>query len=48
MLVSFDEWDEWNAITETLHIASQPGLMAHIHESEQVSRNDTKTLDEIL
>lgn len=44
MLVSMDEW---NAITETLHIASQPQLMAKIRASEDEDRATMKTLDDI-
>jgi len=39
--------EEWNAICETLHIASQPGLMRKIRKSEGEDRAAMKTLDEI-
>jgi len=39
--------DEWNAICETLHIASQPGVMHKIRNSEGEDRAAMKTLDEI-
>ena len=38
---------EWNAITETLHIASQPALMAKIRASAAEPRAAMKTLDAI-
>jgi len=39
--------EEWQALEETLHIASQPALMAKIRASEGASRATMKTLDEI-
>ncbi len=39
--------DEWNAMTETLHIASQPAIMEKIRASKKEPRSKMKTLDQI-
>jgi len=39
--------EEWNAITETLHIASQPAVMAKIRSGAKEPRAKMKTLDQI-
>jgi antitoxin YefM len=44
VLVSQDEWD---ALVETLHIQSQPKLMAKIRASKKTKRSQLKTLDQI-
>ena len=39
--------DEWNAIEETLHLASQPAVMGKIRTGAKESRAKMKTLDQI-
>jgi prevent-host-death family protein len=39
--------EEWNAMTETLHIASQPAIMKKIQASKKEPRSKMKTLDRI-
>ena len=39
--------EEWNAISETLHIASQPAVMQKIRASEGEDRAAMKPLNEI-
>ena len=39
--------DEWNAITETLHIASQPAVLAKIRAGTKEPRTKMKTLEQI-
>ena len=39
--------DEWNAMTETLHLASQPAVMAKIRAGAKELRTRMKTLDQI-
>jgi prevent-host-death family protein len=38
---------EWDAMSETLHIASQPAVMAKIRASQREPRSKMKTLDQI-
>ncbi|TVR14349.1 MAG: type II toxin-antitoxin system Phd/YefM family antitoxin [Planctomycetota bacterium] len=39
--------DEWNAIAETLHLASQPAVMDKVRRGACESRKKMKTLDQI-
>lgn len=39
--------EEWNAITETLHISSQPAVMAKIRAGAKEPRSKMKSLGQI-
>ncbi|MFM2091388.1 MAG: hypothetical protein RLZZ127_1877 [Planctomycetota bacterium] len=39
--------DEWNAMAETLHLASQPAVMAKVRAGAKEPRSRMKTLDQI-
>jgi prevent-host-death family protein len=39
--------DEWNAIQETLHLASQPVVMAKVRAGSKEARSRLRSLDQI-